>query len=68
MDAYEEHHKCPDFIDQALHTPDPHYTPPTVLLLDPDATKVLATVIYEQDFVKRAKALAKALDDVKGKV
>ena len=67
MDAYEENHKVVQFVDDALHTPDPHYTPPTVLFLDPDATKVLATVIYEQDFVKRAKDLAKALDDIKGK-
>jgi hypothetical protein len=65
MDAYEENHKVPKLMDVALHTPDPHYTPPTVLLLDPEAKKVLATVIYEQDFVKRAKALAKALDDTK---
>jgi hypothetical protein len=67
MDAYEENHKCPDFIDYALHHPDPHYTPPTVLFLNADADKVLATVIYESDFVKRAKALAAALDEVKGK-
>jgi hypothetical protein len=67
MDAYEENHKVPEFIDYALHNPDPHYTPPTVLLLDSEAKKVLATVIYEPDFVKRAKALAKALDDIKGK-
>ena len=67
MDAYEENHKVLQFVDDALHTPNPHYTPPTVLFLDPDATKVLATVIYEQDFVKRAKDLAKALDDIKGK-
>jgi hypothetical protein len=67
MDAYEENHKVVQFVDDALHTPNPHYTPPTVLFLDPDAAKVLATVIYEQDFVKRAKDLAKALDDIKGK-
>jgi hypothetical protein len=67
MDAYEENHKCPDFIDYALHHPDPHYSPPTVLFLNSDADKVLATVIYEPDFVKRAKALALALDEVKGK-
>lgn len=67
MDAFEENHKCPDFIDSALHHPDPHYTPPTVLFLNSDADKVLATVIYEPDFIKRAKALASALDELKGK-
>jgi hypothetical protein len=67
MDAYEENHKSPGFIDYALHHPDPHYTPPTVLLLDPEATNVIATVIYEPDFVKRAKALAQGLEEAKGK-
>ena len=67
MDAYEENHKVVQFIDDALHTPDPHYTPPTVLFLDPEAKTVLATVTYDPDIVKRAKALAKALDDIKGK-
>jgi hypothetical protein len=67
MDAYEENHKSPGFIDYALHHPDPHYTPPTVLLLEPEATKVIATVIYEPDFVKRAKALAQGLEEAKGK-
>jgi hypothetical protein len=67
MDAYEENHRCPGFIDSALHNPDPHYTPPTVLFLNSDADKVFATLIYEPDFVKRAKALASALDELKGK-
>jgi hypothetical protein len=68
MDAYEENHKVLPLVDNALHTPNPHYTPPTVVFLDPDATKVLATVIYEPDFTKRAHALADALEEVKGKL
>jgi hypothetical protein len=68
MDAYEENHKVPELIDNALHTPDPHYTPPTVLLLDPDLKRVLATVIYEPDFTKRAQALANALQEAKSKL
>jgi hypothetical protein len=67
MDAYEENHKVLKLVDDALHTPDPHYMPPTVVFLDPKAKRVLATVIYESDYVKRSKALAKALDDIKGK-
>lgn len=67
MDAYEENHKVLKLVDDALHTPDPHYTPPTVVFLDPDASKVLATVIYEKDFVKRGTALGKALEEIKGK-
>jgi hypothetical protein len=67
MDAYEENHKVLKLVDDALHTPDPHYTPPTVVFLDPEAKQVLTTVIYEPDFVKRAKELARALDEIKGK-
>jgi len=67
MDAYEENHKVPKLLDDALHNPNPHYTPPTVVFLDRDASKVLATVIYEPDFNKRAHALADALEQIKGK-
>ena len=67
MDAFEENHKVDKLMDDALHTPDPHYTPPTVLFLDAEAKQVLAKVIYEPDFNKRAVALAKALGDIKGK-
>ena len=35
--------------------------------LDAEAKTVLATVIYEPDFTKRAKALAQALEQIKGK-
>lgn len=66
-DAIAENHQVLPLVDDALHTPDPHYTPPTVLFLDPNATNVLAKVIYEPDFVKRANALARALDEIKGK-
>ena len=68
MDAYEENHKVLPLVDEALHSPDPHYTPPTVVFLDPEAKHVLTTVTYEPDFEKRAHALAKALEEVKGKL
>jgi hypothetical protein len=67
MDAYEENHKVLELVDTALHTPEPHYTPPTVVLLDPEAKRVLATVVYEADFTKRVKALVKGWEQVKGK-
>ncbi len=67
-DAFEENHKVLPLVDAALHTPDPHYTPPKVIFLNPDATEVLAKVEFEPDFVKRAHALADALDQVKGKM
>jgi hypothetical protein len=67
MDAYEENHKVLQLVDDALHTPDPHYTPPTVVFLDAEAKQVLASVIYERDFAKRAMAFAKALDQAGAK-
>jgi hypothetical protein len=67
-DAYTENHKVLQLVDDALHTPNPHYTPPTVVFLDPAATQVLATVTFESDFAKRAHALADALDQVKPKM
>lgn len=67
-DAYAENHQVLQLVDAALHTPNPHYTPPTVVFLNPDATEVLAKVPYETDFVKRAHDLADALETVKGKL
>jgi hypothetical protein len=68
MDAYAENHKVPALMDNALHTPDPHYTPPTVLFLDPEATEILAKVSYEADYARRGRELAKALQDAKSKI
>lgn len=66
-DAYSENHQVLQLVDAALHSPNPHYTPPTVVFLNPDATEVLAKVPYETDFVKRAHDLADALANVKEK-
>jgi hypothetical protein len=63
MDAFEENHKVLKLVDDALHTPNPHYTPPSVVFLDPDATKVLAVVTYDADFEKRKEAFRKAILD-----
>jgi len=67
MDAFEENHKVLPLVDNALHTPNPHYTPPTVVFLDPEAQHVLVTILYEPDYVKRAKAFGQVLEDIKGK-
>jgi hypothetical protein len=67
-DAYAENHKVLPLVDHAIHTPDPHPTPPIVVILDPEATNVLATVNYQRDFVKRAHLLADALEQVKAKM
>ena len=60
QDAYAENHQGPQIVDHALHTPDPHFTPPTVVLLDSELKKVLATIRYEPDFNKRKQAFQEA--------
>jgi hypothetical protein len=67
-DAYAENHKVLPLVDTALHTPNPHYDPPTVLFLDPAATNVLAKITYEPNYVTRAHLFAKALNEVKEKL
>ena len=61
QDAYAENHQGPKIVDEALHTPDPHYTPPTVVFLDAELKEVLAKVEYEPNFAKRKAAFAEAL-------
>ncbi len=66
-DAYAENHKVLPLVDKALHTPNPHYTPPSVVFLDPEAKQVITVVTYERDFAKRSRSFADALDRIKGK-
>ena len=55
-------------VDEAAHAPSAGRTTPIVIFLNPDGTKVLATVPFEPDFVKRAQALANALGEVEAKM
>ena len=66
-DAYAENHKVLPLVDRALHTPNPHYTPPSVVFLDPEAKQVLTVVTYEREFANRSRSFADALDRIKGK-
>ena len=71
-DGFVENHKVLRLVDDAIHThgnmPNHHPTLPVVVFLNPDATKVLAKVEFESDFVKRAQALANALGEVDAKM
>ena len=66
-DAYAENHKVLPLVDRALHTPNPHYQPPSVVFLDPEAKQVLTVVTYEREFANRSRSFADALDRIKGK-
>ena len=67
-DAIVENHKDLPLVDHALHSPNPDYIYPVVVFLNPDATKVLAKVPFEQNFVTRAQSLANALGEVEAKM
>jgi len=67
-DGETENHRVTSLVDNAIHTPNPHWTEPAVVFLNSDATQVLAKVLYEPDFMKRAQVLAGALGEVEVKM
>ena len=67
-DGDTENHKVMPLVDDAIHTPDPHWNVPVVVFLNPDAAQILAKVLYEPDFVKRAQALANGLGEAEAKM
>lgn len=71
-DGFAENHQVLKLVDDAIHTtngqPDHHPTLPGVVFLNPDATEVLAKVDFEPDFIKRAHALADALNQAEEKM
>ena len=71
-DGFAGNHKVLQIVDDAVHTtngqPDHHPIGPKVIFLNPDCTKVLAEVDFESDFVKRAHALADALNQAEEKM
>jgi hypothetical protein len=65
-DAYTENHTQPSLVDIALHPPDDvHYTPPKVVITDPDLTKVIAVVPYTRGYATRQSLLTAALTKIK---
>jgi hypothetical protein len=67
-DGPTENHKVLKFVDDAIHKPKDQWVAPIVIFLNPSITKVLATVTFEPDFVKRAHALADGLNQAKEKM
>lgn len=61
QDAYAENHQGPPIVDQALHTPNPHYTPPSVVLLDSGVKRVLKVITYEENFDSRKETFKNAI-------
>jgi hypothetical protein len=45
-DSETENHKEPPIVDHELHTPDPHYTAPVVVILTPSLDKVITKILF----------------------
>jgi len=61
QDAFAENHQGPAIVDEALHTPNPHYTPPSVVILDAELSRVVGVILYEPDFERRKEAFKNAI-------
>lgn len=65
-DSYTENHTEPPIVDAALHPPEnTHYTPPKVVIVDAELTKVIYVVPYDTDSNVRAKLLGTALTKIR---
>lgn len=65
-DSYTENHTEPPIVDAALHPPEnTHYTPPKVVIVDAELTRVVYVVPYDTDVNVRAKLLGTALTKIK---
>src|SRR5438067_8153703 len=45
-DSGTENHQEPAIVDHALHTPEPHYGAPMVVILNPTMDKVIDKILY----------------------
>jgi hypothetical protein len=66
-DAKTENHKEPGTIDGALHTPEPHYTVPGVIIVTPSLERVICEVPFTADSQERIKLYTEALKKIRDK-
>jgi hypothetical protein len=66
-DAETENHKEPAIVDQELHTPNPHYTAPVVVILTPSLDKVIAKILYIPDSKERVRVYTEVLKKIRDK-
>jgi hypothetical protein len=66
-DSGTENHQEPSIVDQELHTPDPHYTPPVVVILNPSLDKVIAKILYIPESQERVRVYTEVLKKIRDK-
>jgi hypothetical protein len=66
-DGRTENHTEPAIVDQALHSPDPHYTIPYVIVLTPQLDKVICKIPYHASVETRISYYSAALKTIREK-
>ena len=66
-DGRTENHQEPSIVDQALHSPNPHYTVPGVVILTPALDKIICQAPYTGDADERIKVFTEALKKIRDK-
>jgi len=66
-EAETENHKEPAIVDHELHTPNPHYMAPVVVILNPSLDKVIAKILYTPDAKERVRVYTDVLKKIRDK-
>ena len=66
-DSATENHQEPPIVDHELHTPDPHYSAPVVVILTPALDKVIDKILYAPDGQERIRVYTEALKKIRDK-
>lgn len=66
-DGRAENHTEPTIVDQALHSPDPHYTVPYVIILTPALDKVICKAPYTAESADRIRLYTAVLKQIRDK-
>lgn len=66
-DGRAENHQEPAIVDKALHSPDPHYNIPYVIILTPALDKVICKAPYAAEPAERIRIFTEALKQIRDK-
>jgi len=66
-DSETENHQEPAIVDRELHTPNPHYTAPVVVILTPSLDRVITKILYIPDSKERVRIYTEALKKIRDK-
>src|SRR5437660_784474 len=66
-DSETENHQEPAIVDHELHSPNPHYTAPVVVILAPSMEKVIAKILHTPDSQERIRVYTDVLKKIREK-